>query len=136
MEIAGCHRTTHTQGGTKSGASARAARYVGRTHEFSDDHVYYLVGVGVTAPDKAVFRDDLVHSESKMPTWAQDDPARFFREAEHHERANGTIAMELKLSLPRELPTEDWVPAAQAVTVALLGDNHPYLLALHNQKTR
>ncbi|WP_146740095.1 MobA/MobL family protein [Moraxella ovis] len=70
-------------------------------------------------------------SYGNLPSWAKDDPIKFFETADSKERKNGQAYREHILSLPRELNLDqqkellaDWIEKR-------IGDKHAYLLAIH-----
>ena len=42
-----------------------------------------------------------------MPEWAQDDPRAYWRAADEHERANGSLYREVEFALPKELSADE-----------------------------
>lgn len=77
--------------------------------------------------------EDLVHTESiNMPGWAAHDPAEFFRQADIHERANGSAYREFEVALPRELTPEQRIELVRDFVRQEIGDRHPCTWAIHN----
>ena len=78
----------------KTGAKGKAA-----------SHAQYIVREG-----KYASREDAVMVESgNMPTWAKENPRKFWKAADKFERANGRTYTELEISLPRELTQEQQI---------------------------
>lgn len=71
-----------------------------------------------------------------MPQWAQNDPAKFWRAADEHERANGTTYKEHTLSLPRELDKTQHIKIVERWIEKEIGDKHPYTFALHHSRAK
>ena len=65
-----------------------------------------------------------------MPTWAQGNPADFWKGADKHERANGAVYRELEIALPTELTREQNQTLASKIIEVMVG-NKPYQAALH-----
>ena len=71
-------------------------------------------------------------SYGNLPSWAKDNPTKFFEMADAKERKNGQAYREHILSLPRELNLEqqkellaDWIDKR-------IGNKHAYLLSIHS----
>lgn len=63
------------------------------------DHALYIARQGFYAS-----RGDLISSgHGNLPSWANDEPKRFWRAAESGERRNGSIYREMVIALPNEL---------------------------------
>ena len=92
-------------------------------------HAEYIAGVG-----KYIDRDDVRHlSDHNMPGWAVDG-RDFFAAADALERANGRSYSEIEFAIPRECT--DPVQYAKDYSAKLLGDRHPYRLAVHDKLAR
>ena len=101
----------------KTGAKGKAA-----------SHAQYIVREG-----KYASREDAVMVESgNMPTWAKENPRKFWKAADKFERANGRTYTELEISLPRELTQEQQIALVREYTKNVLGDRHAYTWAIHN----
>ena len=50
-------------------------------------------------PHDAAEREHVEHGN--MPEWAQDDPRAYWRAADEHERANGSLYREVEFALPK-----------------------------------
>ncbi len=129
MATAHFTRTVYKSGG--QGCAAQRIQYITRTGPYSpaEAHIRHQ---GLEA-GTARRREDLVQWEyANLPTWATDDPVRYFRAAETHEGANRIAYTEWRFSLPRELSRGQHVDAARDVLQAAFGDRHPYVWALHD----
>jgi len=92
-------------------------------------HALYVAGEG-----KYADRDDVMHMEDgNLPKWASN-AVEFFKAADEHERANGRVYKEVEAAIPRE--AKDPVKWAQDYARELLGDDHPYRLAVHDKKAQ
>ena len=80
-----------TVGSRGSGHSARAKNE-------------YIEREGPHAHDAAE-REHVEHGN--MPEWAQDDPRAYWRAADEHERANGSLYREVEFALPKELSADE-----------------------------
>ena len=77
--------------------------------------------------------NELVHVEhGNMPGWAVDQEVKFWRAADKHERANGRLYTELEFALPRELHLDQQLRLARQFQQQMLGDRHPFTMAVHN----
>lgn len=90
-------------------------------------HFAYITATGKYEKKKGVER----LGSGNMPSWAKNDPAKFWAMADEHERANGQTYKEHILSIPREVPRHlrkrfinEWIKQE-------LGDKHPYSYAIH-----
>lgn len=89
-------------------------------------HAEYVAGQG-----KYSERDDVRHlSDRNMPEWAVDG-RDFFAAADQLERANGRVYSEIEFAIPRECA--DPVAYAEQYAAQLMGDRHPYRLAVHDK---
>lgn len=92
-------------------------------------HALYVAGDG-----KYADRDDVAHVEDgNLPKWASN-AVEFFKAADDYERANGRVYKEVEAAIPRE--AKDPVKWAQDYAKELLGDEHPYRLAIHDKKAQ
>jgi hypothetical protein len=67
-----------------------------------------------------------------MPSWAADDPERFWDAADLYERANGRLDVSADFALPRDLSFNDQVELARDFARELTDGEHlPYTLAIH-----
>ena len=70
-----------------------------------------------------------------MPEWAQDDPRAYWRAADEHERANGSLYREVEFALPKELSADERkalaVGFASQLADAAEAGKLPYTLAIH-----
>ena len=78
----------------------------------------------------------LAFSESgNMPSWAADDPRKFWEAVDEHERANGSLYFNAEFALPLDLTTrEQQLAAARDHVRQLIGDKHPYTLTMHDNQ--
>lgn len=78
----------------------------------------------------------LAFSESgNMPSWAADDPRKFWEAADKFERANGTLYFNDEFAIPLDLATRDQqLASARDHVRQLIGDKHPYTLTMHDNK--
>lgn len=89
-------------------------------------HSAYLAGDG-----KYAERDDVRYvSDHNIPSWAKDG-REFFSAADENERANGRSYSEVEFAIPRGVA--DPVGYAKQYADQLLGDRHPYRLAVHDK---
>lgn len=78
---------------------------------------------------------ELAYSESgNMPSWAADDPRKFWTEADLRERANGTLYHEVEFALPCELTRQQQIAAARELAQQICGDQHPNSWGLHDKE--
>lgn len=76
--------------------------------------------------------EELAHTESiNMPGWAAHDPSEFFRQADLHERANGSAYREIEVAIPRELSKEQRVEFIREFVKQEIGTDHPCTWAIH-----
>jgi len=89
-------------------------------------------------------REDLVSTHSRnLPTWAKEDPHRYFRAAEQYERApiaepkaghkdyRGVAFEEWKITLPRELTTRQNMALMRDLVDVIAGETLPITYAFH-----
>lgn len=77
--------------------------------------------------------EDLVHVEAaNMPTWAKHDSSEFFRQADLHERKNGSVYREFEIAIPREFTIEQRIEFVREFVRMEIGDKHPVVWAIHN----
>jgi hypothetical protein len=89
-------------------------------------HAKYVAGTGKYA-DRS---DVLAVVDANLPKWAVD-AADFFHAADQHERKNGRTYSEVEFAIPRECV--DPVAFAKEYARQLLGEKHPYRLAVHDK---
>jgi len=129
MSTAHFTRTAYKSGG--QGRAAQRIQYITREGSYSPAEAR-ISHQGLEA-GTARQREDLVQWEHhNLPTWAQEDPVRYFSAAERYEGANRVAYTEWRFSLPRELSRAQQVDAAHDVLQAAFGDRHPYVWALHD----
>lgn len=89
-------------------------------------HARYVAGQGPYAD-----RTDVVMTLDKnLPSWAKDAEA-FFAAADKFERANGRAYTEIEFAIPRGVKDPEFYASYYAKK--LLGDRHPYRLAVHDK---
>ncbi len=78
---------------------------------------------------------ELLHRESqKLPAWAVNDPALYWKAADQHERANGRLYQQVEIGLPRELLSEQQIELARTFALELAATRDgflPYTLVVH-----
>jgi hypothetical protein len=80
-------------------------------------------------------RADLMFSgHGNLPPWAEGVPAKFWKAADKHERANGATYRELVIALARELNLEQLRVVVARLIAELVG-NRPYQFAVHASKS-
>jgi hypothetical protein len=128
----------HVSSGSKSsgkGAGGKA-RYLLRSGPYATARERAQEGntVGAAKIDKSA---ELVFAESgNMPSWAADEPLRFWDASDTYERANGSTYREVEIALPRELSIDQQIALAQAFAkevATVEGGVTPWTLAVHQQ---
>ena len=112
-----CFHMSFRSGSRSHGSCAVAAHdYITRGNEYDD-------------PD----RDEAVYTESDhMPSWAQDDPRKYWDGADLYERENGRLYISADFALPRDLDADSQIALARAFAHELTDEEHlPYTLAIH-----
>lgn len=100
---------------SKKGNAAKHANYIARQGKFA----------------KELEEADLIaQGHGNLPTWANDDPIQFWRQADKHERANAAVYRELEVSLPNELSTSEHLSMISAF-VERHAAAKPYQYAVH-----
>lgn len=100
---------------SKKGNAATHANYIARQGRFAKD----------------LEEADLVEQgHGNLPTWANDDPLLFWRQADKHERANAAVYRELEVSLPNELSTSQHMEMISSFVEQHIGGK-PYQFAIH-----
>src|SRR5215468_11032293 len=121
MATAHFTRTAYKSGG--QGHAAQRIQYITREGPYSPAEArirHQGLETGMERP-----REDLVQWEHhNLPTWAHDDPVRYFSAAERYEGANRVAYTEWRFSLPRELSRAQHVDAARDVLQAAFGARH------------
>lgn len=111
-------------------ASFHCSVKVGRTGS-GGSHADYITRTGKYASKE---KDDLEHAESgNLPEWA-GSPKDFWRAADEHERANGTVYREFEIALPRELTPAQRLDMVREFICVEIGDRHAYTFAIHNPR--
>lgn len=99
----------------KSGAKGSAA-----------EHAAYITRRG-----KYSGKEDLVFDGyGNMPSWAEEDPLRFWRMADRYERVNGAAYREHEIALPSELTLDQQMELVENL-VAELVNGKTYQFAIH-----
>ena len=94
-------------------------------------HAEYIQRSGAYLNYKGV--EELVHTEfGYMPCWAQHSPTQFFRQADLHERINGSSYREFQAALPRELSSKQQIEFVREFVAQEIHKGHPYIWAIHN----
>lgn len=94
-------------------------------------HADYIMAQGKYAHKKEELE---LKGFGNLPKWAKDNPAKFWRECEKRERANGSRYREHVISLPRELNQAQRAELVRDWIEQELGDKHAYTFAIHNTK--
>lgn len=80
--------------------------------------------------------EELAFTESvNMPSWAEHDPSTFFRQADLHERANGSSYREFEFAIPREFTPEQRIEFVREFVQQEIGAKHPCTWAIHQPKS-
>ena len=109
-------------------ASFHCSVKVGRSGSGAS-HADYITRSGKYATKE---KDDLEAVESgNLPAWAET-PKDFWRAADEHERANGTVYREFEIALPRELTKEQRLEMVREFVRQEVGDQYAYTFAIHN----
>lgn len=90
-------------------------------------HCDYIFGVGKYEHKQGIVKTD----SGNMPSWAKDDPRKFWAAADENERANGTTYKEHIITIPRGMPSWSWRRFVNTWIEQELGDKHPYSYAIH-----
>ena len=78
--------------------------------------------------------DDFIFAESvNMPDFAKNNPSLFWNSVENYERNNSNDFREIEFTLPHELTIEENIELAQKFVSEILGNKHPYTLAIHSK---
>lgn len=94
-------------------------------------HADYITRSGKYATKE---KDDLEAVEAgNLPAWAET-PKDFWRAADEHERANGTVYREFEIALPRELTKEQRLEMVREFVRQEVGDQYAYTFAIHNPR--
>jgi hypothetical protein len=113
----GCFHVSFRSGSRGGGASARSGfDYISRRDEYA-------------GPE----RDAALYTESDhMPSWAEDDPGRYWDAADLFERANGRLYVSADFALPRDLDPQEQIALAHQFAKELAEEERlPYTLAIH-----
>jgi len=113
-------------------AIARLCVKVGKLGK-ATPHANYIARQGQYAKAKNVEKTEAV-GHGNMPSWAKDDPSRFWQAADACERKNGTAYREFEIALPREMTPEQRLTLLKEFIENELGEKHAYQFAIHNPK--
>jgi hypothetical protein len=114
----GCYHLSFRSGSRGRGSCARAAHdYITRREEYDGRD-----------------RDEAVYTESgHMPSWAEEDAAVYWDNADVYERANGRLYISADFALPVGLDTDNQSALASAFAHELTDEEQlPYTLAVHS----
>lgn len=100
----------------KPGKAANHSNYIGRKGRY---------GFGPKAEDL------LFTSHGNLPDWCSNDPNRFWKTADLHERTNGAAYREFELALPNELSLPQQIELVKGFISTEL-KNKPYQVAIHS----
>ena len=79
---------------------------------------------------------EVLYKESgNQPSFARDNKD-FWTSVDLYERANARLGLEVEVALPRELGDEGNILLARRLRHAVVGDEHPYTLAVHKGSSR
>lgn len=92
------------------------------------EHAAYIARIGKHGRGK---EDLLAIEHGNLPSWANGDPAIFWKMADKYERANGAAYRELELALPRELSLEQNKELVDDFIRQEVGKK-PYQAAIHS----
>ena len=93
----------------------------------STAHVYYLNREKAFAK-----KGGCVHTESKLPPWAEGSAAKFFSAADRYERKNSNRYLEFQMALPNELSMEQNLELIHKFIDKVIPD-HYYHFAVHDK---
>ena len=84
--------------------------------------------------EKDVKYDDFIFAESvNMPDFANNDPHIFWKSVSENEFISYNEFREIEFTLPHELTIEENIELAQKFAGEVLGNKHPYTLAIHSK---
>ena len=71
-----------------------------------------------------------------LPSWAEDDPGKYWQAADEHEPANGRLYVQVLFALPQELNSEERRELSMRFAGLLTGEEQlPYTLAVFKGET-
>ncbi|WP_349764082.1 MobA/MobL family protein [Fusobacterium sp. SYSU M8D902] len=80
--------------------------------------------------------DDFIYSENiNMPSFATDNPKKFWESVELYERSNANHFREIEFTIPYELNEEERIEVATEFAKKIFKDEYVYSLAIHNKKS-
>lgn len=111
-------------------AIAHAQFKTGKAGTAGGSHARYISGI-----DEFSSRSDVrSFVDGNLPNWAKS-ATEFFDAADRWERANGRAYSEIEFAIPRELKTpEEQNQFAKVFAEKMVGENHPFRLAIHDKK--
>lgn len=78
--------------------------------------------------------DEVIYVQSgNMPSWALEDPRRYWDAADLYERANGRLFKEIEFALPLELSDDQQKVLVSDFAKYLTMEGLPYTLAIHKK---
>jgi hypothetical protein len=105
------HRVISRAGGKDAGAGRSARSSTGKSKRVSiAQRARYI-------ERKAEYKDknaEIQHTESVMPTWAKDNPGRYWSAADRYSRNNARLGRSFDIALPKELTTEQQIDLTRA----------------------
>jgi hypothetical protein len=122
-----CWMKSYSKPDTPQGAGVQV-RYLKRTGEF--DPVHYLNRSSTRTKDYGDFVDG---NTQHLPSWAANDPERFFLQAATSEGANRYYMFQVQFSLPNELTDEQQHALRQDFMDATIPDL-PAMWVIHNKE--
>ncbi len=91
------------------------------------EHADYITREGKHGNNK---EDLIVVEHGNMPSWAINDPSKFWKMADKFERANGTAYKEFVIALPSELSLEQQLVLSHEFAKQEIGKK-PFQFAIH-----
>lgn len=105
-------------GSKEKGQSAKAkSDYISREGKYKKEH------------------DEVLKSLSgNMPSWAKQEPGKYWEAADTYERKNGSLFREVEFALPVELSRQNKIALAESFAKKLSKGELPYSMAVHRGK--
>ena len=88
-------------------------------------HALYVQRLAGYGRCSAVGETVAILESGNMPSWADEDPARFFEAADQYERANGSSYREMEIALPQELSIDQQQALIREFLEQEIGHRHP-----------
>jgi len=76
----------------------------------------------------------LKYSSGNMPSWAEQEPGKYWEAADTYERKNGSLFREVEFALPVELSRQNQIALAESFAKELSKGELPYSMAVHRGK--